>query len=226
MKKLALVSIVAIVFSNLCLAQQSATVDFAPHLKQAQQQRLSAADGSAELLVELAKISSFSARYQQQVFDEQQQLLQQGQGRLLLKKVAQFRFEGEEPEPVLLMSDGETLWFYNELLEQVSIYDAKAQVGQTAFALLTTTDPLLWQQYQVIARPDVFIIHPIDSNNPVQQLTLAFDKNGISEMTVIDINQQQSVFRFTDAQLNPDIADSQFTFTVPDSVDIDDQRQR
>lgn len=223
MKKLALV---ALLFSNLCLAQQAVPVDFAPHLKPAQQQRLSSPDGSAELLAELAKIDSFSARYQQQVFDDQQQLLQQGHGRLLLKKVAQFRFEGEEPEPVLLVSDGENLWFYNELLEQVSIYDAKAQVGQTAFALLTTTDPGLWQQYQVIAQQEVFIIHPLDTNNPVQQLMLAFDENGISEMTVIDINQQQSVFRFTDARLNQDIQDINFIFNIPDGVDIDDQRQR
>ncbi|KKO46739.1 cell envelope biogenesis protein LolA [Arsukibacterium ikkense] len=212
-------------FSNLSLAQQPATVDFAPHLNQIQQQRLSAPDGSAQLLAELARIDSFSARYQQQVFDEQQQLLQQGEGKLLLKKVARFRFEGIEPEPVLLVSDGENLWFYNELLEQVSIYDAKAQVGQTAFALLTTTDPALWQQYQVIAQQEVFIIHPLDSNNPVQQLVLAFNKNGLSEMTVIDINQQQSVFRFTGASLNPEIDDQQFVFRIPDGVDIDDQRQ-
>ncbi|MDX1678098.1 outer membrane lipoprotein chaperone LolA [Arsukibacterium sp.] len=223
MKKLALM---ALLFSNLSLAQQAAPVDFAPHLKQVQQQRLSAPDGSAELLAELAKIDSFSAHFQQQVFDDQQQLLQQGQGRLLLKKVAQFRFEAEEPEPVLLVSDGVTLWFYNELLEQVSVYDAKAQVGQTAFALLTTTEPELWQQYQVIAQQGVFIIHPLDSNNPVQQLMLAFDTNGISEMTVIDINQQQSVFRFSKARLNPQIDDKQFQFTVPAGVDIDDQRQQ
>lgn len=223
MKKLALI---ALLFSHVALAQQAPPVDFAPHLKQAQQQRLSAPDGSAELLAELARIDSFSARYQQQVFDQQQQLLQQGQGRLLLKKVAQFRFEGEEPEPVLLISDGVNLWFYNELLEQVSIYDAKAQVGQTAFALLTTTDPELWQQYQVIAQQEVFIIHPLDTNNPVQQLMLAFNENGISEMTVIDINQQQSVFRFSDARLNPVIDDKQFKFTVPQGVDIDDQRQQ
>lgn len=222
MKKLALV---VLLFSNLSLAQQPASVDFAPHLNQVQQQRLSAPDGSSELLAELAKIVSFSARYQQQVFDDQQQLLQQGQGSLLLKKVAQFRFEGEQPEPVLLVSDGSSLWFYNELLDQVSIYDAHAQVGQTAFALLTTTDPLLWQQYQVIAQQGVYIIHPLDSNNPVQQLMLAFNDNGISEMTVIDINQQQSVFRFTDAKLNPEIDDSQFEFTIPEGVDIDDQRQ-
>ncbi|MBV2129765.1 outer membrane lipoprotein chaperone LolA [Arsukibacterium indicum] len=223
MKKLALI---ALLFSHFALAQQAPPADFAPHLKQAQQQRLSAPDGSAELLAELARIDSFSARYQQQVFDQQQQLLQQGQGKLLLKKVAQFRFEGEEPEPVLLVSDGTNLWFYNELLEQVSVYNAQAQVGQTAFALLTTTDPELWQQYQVIAQQEVFIIHPLDTNNPVQQLMLAFNENGISEMTVIDINQQQSVFRFSDARLNPEIDDKQFQFTVPAGVDIDDQRQQ
>jgi outer membrane lipoprotein carrier protein len=223
MKKLALV---VMLFSSVAMAQNQASVDFAPHLNQIQQQRLSAADGSPQLLVELAKIRSFSANYQQQVFDSEQQLLQQGQGTLLLKQVARFRFEGVEPEPVLLVSDGNQLWFYNELLEQVSIYDAEAQVGQTAFALLTTTDPQLWQQYQVIAQQQVFIIHPLDSNNPVQQLTLAFNDNGISEMSVIDINQQQSVFRFSDVKLNSDIPDAHFQFMIPAGVDIDDQRQR
>ncbi|KKO50588.1 cell envelope biogenesis protein LolA [Arsukibacterium sp. MJ3] len=223
MKKLALV---VMLFSSVAMAQNQASVDFAPHLNQIQQQRLSAADGSPQLLAELTKIRSFSANYQQQVFDSEQQLLQQGQGTLLLKQVARFRFEGVEPEPVLLVSDGNQLWFYNELLEQVSIYDAEAQVGQTAFALLTSTDPQLWQQYQVIAQQQVFIIHPLDSNNSVQQLTLAFNDNGISEMSVIDINQQQSVFRFSDVKLNSDIPDSHFQFTIPAGVDIDDQRQR
>jgi outer membrane lipoprotein carrier protein len=223
MKKLA---VVVMLFSSVAMAQNQVSVDFAPHLNQIQQQRLSAADGSPQLLAELAKIRSFSANYQQQVFDSEQQLLQQGQGTLLLKQVARFRFEGVEPEPVLLVSDGNQLWFYNELLEQVSIYDAEAQVGQTAFALLTTTDPQLWQQYQVIAQQQVFIIHPLDSNNPVQQLTLAFNDNGISEMSVIDINQQQSVFRFSDVKLNSDIPDAHFQFLIPAGVDIDDQRQR
>tara|TARA_R110002126_G_scaffold38993_12_gene116026 strand:+ start:1729 stop:2400 length:672 start_codon:yes stop_codon:yes gene_type:complete len=212
--------------SSLALAQQPPAGNFAPHLAQAQQQRLSAPDASVSLLQQLATIDSFSADFQQQVFDDQQQLLQQGQGRLLLKKVARFRFEAVEPEPVLLVSDGDNLWFYNEILEQVSIYDAQAQVSQTAFALLTTTDQTLWQQYQVIEQQGIFIIHPLDSNNPVQQLTLAFNDTGISEMTVIDINQQQSVFRFSQAKLNPAIDDNQFDFSIPEGVDIDDQRQR
>jgi outer membrane lipoprotein carrier protein len=216
MKKLAFV---AFFFSSLSLAQHGAPDGTGQLLA-------GAPDDSGQLLAQLAKINSFSASYEQQVFDGQQELLRQGEGSLLLKKVSRFRFEGVEPEPVLLVSDGQSLWFYEESSERVAIYDAQAQVGQTAFALLTTADPMLWKQYQVIEQQEIFIIHPRDKNNPVQQLVLAFDDHGISEMTVIDINQQQSVFRFTDASLNPDIDDTYFVFDIPDGVDIDDQRQR
>lgn len=119
--------------------------DFAPHMQAARQQRLSAEDASAELKQQLAKIRTFSAAYQQRVYDIQQQLLQQGQGMLALQQGARFRFESTEPEPSLLVSDGKTLWIFNELLEQVSIYDAQSEVGQTPFALLTSNDPVLWQ---------------------------------------------------------------------------------
>ena len=98
--------------------------DFAPHMQAMRQQRMTAEDASAELMQQLAQVKSFSANYRQRVYDIQQQLLQEGEGTLALKQHARFRFESQTPEPSLLVSDGSTLWFYNELLEQVSIYNA------------------------------------------------------------------------------------------------------
>lgn len=200
--------------------------DFAPHMQALRQQRLSAEDASAELMQQLARISSYTANYQQKVYDIQQQLLQEGKGQLALKQGARFRFESTEPEPSLLVSDGKTLWVYNELLEQVSIYDAQSEVGQTPFALLTSTDEALWQQYQVTKQEQSFFIHPLNSDNPVQQLLLTFNQDKLIEMQVIDINQQQSVFLFSDIKLNPQIAERQFSFKVTSNLDVDDQRQR
>lgn len=206
--------------------------DFAPHMQAMRQQRLQAADASAELMTHLAKVKSFSANYQQRVFDIQQQLLQEGKGTLSLQQHARFRFESETPEPSLLVSDGTTLWFYNELLEQVSIYNAESEVGQTPFALLTSNDKALWQQYQITKSEHEssvstsFYIHPFDPNNPVQQLMLTFSDTTLIEMQVIDINQQQSVYQFYNAKLNSQLATTLFTFEIANHLDVDDQRQR
>ncbi|WP_423186673.1 outer membrane lipoprotein chaperone LolA [Alishewanella sp. d11] len=199
--------------------------DFAPHMQAARQQRLAAEDASAELMQQLAKVKSFSAIYQQRVYDIQQQLLQEGTGTLALEQQARFRFESQTPEPSLLVSDGKTLWFYNELLEQVSIYDAQSEVGQTPFALLTSTDQALWQQYQVTKQAQSFFIHPLSADNPVQQLMLTFSDNKLIEMQVIDINQQQSVYVFTEIKLNSVLASRLFSFTITSNLEVDDQRQ-
>ncbi|WP_333609249.1 outer membrane lipoprotein chaperone LolA [Arsukibacterium sp.] len=208
------------------VAEVFAAPNFAPHMQRLQSQRLTADDASADLMAQLSRVKSFSAHYQQQVFDNQQQLLQQGQGVLLLQQGGFFRFESTEPEPALLVSDGQSLWFYNELLEQVSIYDAKSEVGQTPFALLTSADTALWQDYQVTMQQQQFYIHPLDSNNPVQQLVLQFSDDILQQMQVIDINQQQSVFMFSQAKLNPVLAKETFHFTVTPELDVDDQRLR
>lgn len=200
--------------------------DFAPHMQAMRQQRMTAEDASAELMQQLAQVKSFSANYRQRVYDIQQQLLQEGEGTLALKQHARFRFESQTPEPSLLVSDGSTLWFYNELLEQVSIYNAESEVGQTPFALLTSDDKTLWQQYQVTKQAQSFFIHPLSADNPVQQLMLTFSDNKLIEMQVIDINQQQSVYLFTDIKLNSRLADSLFGFKIASHLDVDDQRQR
>lgn len=200
--------------------------DFAPHMQAARQQRLAAEDASAELMQQLAKISSYSARYKQRVYDIQQQLLQEGEGSLALKQHAKFRFESQMPEPSLLVSDSKTLWFYNELLEQVSIYDAAGEVGQTPFALLTSNDQALWQQYQVTKQAQSFFVHPLNADNPVQQLMLTFSGDKLIEMQVIDINQQQSVYLFDQIKLNSRISDAMFSFKVTKNLEVDDQRTR
>ena len=96
-----------------------------------------------QLQRKLATIKTFSASFEQQVTDAQHQLLQQGKGQLMIKQPARFRFETTEPEPNLFIGDGKTLWHYNELLEQVSLYDAKKEVNQTPFVLLTSNDASL-----------------------------------------------------------------------------------
>lgn len=174
----------------------------------------------------LASIKSFSASFEQQVFDAQNQLLQQGKGELMIKQPALFRFETTEPEPNLFIGDGQSLWFYNEALEQLTIYDAASEVNRTPFVLLTSTKPELWARYNVEQQGEQFIIHSKDADSPVKQLTLSFAGAALSKMQVLDMNQQTSEFNFTLMQLNIELEKGLFRFNPPEHTDIDDQRQR
>lgn len=179
-----------------------------------------------QLQRKLATIKTFSASFEQQVTDAQHQLLQQGKGQLIIKQPARFRFETTEPEPNLFIGDGATLWFYNEPLEQLTIYDAQNEVNRTPFVLLTSTKPELWQQYDVTRQGEQFVIRSKAADSPVKQLTLSFSGSALSKMQVLDMNQQLSEFNFTLVQLNIALEDSLFRFEPPEHTDIDDQRQR
>jgi outer membrane lipoprotein carrier protein len=172
----------------------------------------------------LATIKSFSASFNQQVFDAQKQLLQQGKGELMIKQPARFRFETTEPEPNLFIGDGNNLWFYNETLEQLTIYNAASEVNRTPFVLLTSTKAELWAQYVVKQQGDQFVIQSKAADSPVKQLTLSFSDGALSKMQVLDMNQQLSEFNFTLVQLNVALDDGLFQFSPPEHVDIDDQR--
>jgi len=179
-----------------------------------------------QLQRKLATIKTFSASFEQQVTDAQNKLLQQGKGQLMIKQPARFRFETTEPEPNLFIGDGATLWFYNEPLEQLTIYDAQNEVNRTPFVLLTSTKAELWQQYDVTRQGEQFVISSKAADSPVKQLTLSFSGSALSKMQVLDMNQQLSEFNFTLVQLNITLDDSLFRFEPPEHTDIDDQRQR
>lgn len=180
---------------------------------------------SQALQQQLATMPRFYARFEQQVFDMQQQLVQQGEGELWLQQPGKFRYQMELPEPVLFVGDGETLWYYHELLEQVTIYDAKAELERTPFTLLMSNDASLWQQYQITQLDDGYRIQADDPASPVQYLQLHFTATGLTSMQVLDLNGQRSMFHFQPRpDAGSDFAADLFQFQPPADVDIDDQR--
>ena len=185
---------------------------------------MSVADQANDLQKKLARLTSFQASFDQTVVDANNKLIQQGEGMLSLKQPSLFRFETQTPEPNLFIGDGKTLWFYAELLDQVSIYDAKEQVQKTPFVLLTSHDPKLWAQYSVTGADDQFDITPKDPSNAVKKLSLKFSGLALSKMIVIDSNGQNSSFDFNLVQYNTPLASELFQFAIPATAEVDDQR--
>ena len=194
----------------------------------------------------LANLNYFSANFTQEVVSEAGELLGQSSGNLAISKPNLANWHTLEPDELAIVSDGSDVWFYNPWIEQVSVYSLSAAIAKTPILLLTSKDESLWQQYtvsqKVVSQEGInqdkvnqqgnrFVITAKDANSQIKSLTLVFsDKeqneqgSELSQFSFLDATGQVSHIKLSnfDAQKIPD--SSLFTFTLPEGVQIDDQR--
>lgn len=203
------------------------------------------------LRTKLAKLNFFSANFMQKVVSETGELLEQSSGKLAISKPNLANWHTLEPDELAIVSDGNDVWFYNPWIEQVSVYSLSAAIAKTPILLLTSKDESLWQQYTVTqenillenaaqgntSQKEVssvdsrFVISAIDPNSQIKSLTLNFSIAGqekpvseLSQFSFLDATGQVSHIELSnfDAHKVPD--SSLFNFSVPEGVQIDDQR--
>lgn len=179
----------------------------------------------AELITKLTGIAYFSAQFSQQVFDNEQQLLSQASGELVVSKPNKLKWQTKEPDESLILADGQDVYLYDPFIEEVKIYGLAESIADTPLLLLTSEDKSLWREYTVEKLSDVS--YQISSFNPqaqVKHLVLTFDGIEINQLKVIDATNQQSVIDLTERNYHSVPNSSVFNFIVPEGVDIDDQR--
>lgn len=209
-------------------------------------------EASKKLLrTKLSDLSFFSANFTQKVVSEAGELLEQSSGKLAISKPNLANWHTVEPDELAIVSDGSDVWFYNPWIEQVSVYSLSAAIAKTPILLLTSKDESLWQQYtvsqemvsqeqfaqesahqnKVNKQGERFVISAKDPNSQIKSLTLVFSTNvqeeqgsELSQFSFLDATGQVSHIELSnfDAQKIPE--SSLFNFSVPEGVQIDDQR--
>lgn len=172
----------------------------------------------------LALTQGFSAQFTQQVVSPDGEVIMQGRGQLAIARPGLFRWESQEPEQELIVSDGKTLWYYSPFIEQVTLYDPQQVTTQTPFVLLTHNRASDWDHYQITFNDELFTLRDVQA--PETQYQLKIDPQGkIHQFVIIEQDGQRSEFQFSQWVLaEPEHA--QFHFKVPAGVEIDDQRQQ
>lgn len=179
------------------------------------------------LMDRLSGFKHFSADFSQQVIDEENNILQEGQGKLAVKKPNLLYWQTQQPEESVIVSDGDTLWFFDPFIEQATAYRVDTSVVNTPILLLTSTDESLWQQYSVShTDSDDFLIHANDLNSRVKTLELNFfpDSAMLKSFSIVDSTGQLSVIKLSEVAINQTIEPNLFQFNLPDGVYLDDQR--
>ena len=108
------------------------------------------ADAAGRLDTYLSELDTVSSQFEQHLFDEQHNLLEQARGTVLIDRPGRFRFEYTEP-PQLIVGDGARVWIYDPELAQVTVRDIDAALGSTPAVLLTTDRPV-GETFRVEAR--------------------------------------------------------------------------
>lgn len=182
-------------------------------------------DNQSELQERLNRVNSFSASFMQRVTTADGELVQDGEGVAWLKRPARFRWETTKPDKNLLVSDGETVWFYTPEVEQVSATWLRETLSQSVLALITRNDSSDWKRYKVVQRGDLFEVTPKSGDEDVKFFALIINRHGvIKQFATTETDGQQSIFIFQQFRQQP-LDDALFLFTPPPGVTIDDHRQ-
>ncbi|MFM2483416.1 outer membrane lipoprotein chaperone LolA [Celerinatantimonas sp. YJH-8] len=183
------------------------------------------ADPMSDLQAKLQPIEHFSADFQQTVISPEGKTVHQAQGRLVMAKPGKVFWQEQSPGDDQIISDGRTIWYYSPMVEQVSIYNASDAIAHTPFILLADPRAKSWSSYQVrqVQADSYRVTSKEDHQQPT--FTIVFNGDAIQEFDVTDSQGQQSRFKLAHFNLTPRINVKQFVFTVPQGVEIDDQRQ-
>lgn len=177
-----------------------------------------------ELQQRLQRIDTLSAVYTQTVSDAEGKNVQQGKGKLYIKRPNLFRLENQEPQENQIISDGKSLWFYDPFVEQVSIHWVKSAVNNTPFVLLTSNQVEHWQQYEVSQSADTFTLKPKAKQSNITAFSIRIDADGtLRHFSTIEKDGQANLYILRNITNQP-LPDSLFQFTPTKGIEIDDQR--
>ena len=183
------------------------------------------ADDAAALRQQLAKISQFSAHFEQTVLDAQGKILQKSSGEMQVARPDRFRWDTRQPDENLIVSDGKDVWVYDPFVEQVSVLKLAKAIENTPFLLITSSNPQIWKQYQVHQDNGSYMVTSRRKNQRIESLRIVFDEQGrLSRFEVDESQGQRSEFQLSAFNVSPAIKTADFSFKVPDGVTIDDQR--
>jgi outer membrane lipoprotein carrier protein len=181
-------------------------------------------DAKQQLKVKLALLATYQANFTQTVVDIENTLLQEAEGRIILRQPNNLYWELFEPNESVLLADGTNIWNIDPFLEQVVVYGANAALENNPLILLTNPDSTQWQKFDVSRLDSQFIIKPQELNGGIESLRLVFNGDTLIEIESQDGQQQKSLLLFSEIQQNHSLPADTFRFVMPEGYELDDQR--
>lgn len=172
----------------------------------------------------LSDLQTLRGAFQQEVVDSTGAIREVAEGTLAIQKPGRFRWDYRSPSPQLLVSDGRTIWLYDEELEQVTVRKAGEALGATPASLLAGRDKAsdAFEAVQGAARDGLEWVDlaPRRQDTDFRIVRLGFAGDQLRRMELEDRLGQTTRIEFSDVVSNPTLPPGLFDFQPPPGVDV------
>jgi len=145
-------------------------------------------------------------------------------GKVTIKRPAMMHWSFSEGAQ-LFVTNGERMWIYNKLDNQVIQYDDVSKTRSTSDSLLQSLDDLQ-SLFTITVKPEqngdfVLDMAPKGEATSFKQLLLTVNKEYVVKQLVItDAFDTVTKMQFNNVKLNGSVQDSIFEFTAPDGASV------
>ncbi len=181
----------------------------------------------AELTSILQPLKRFSAKFRQRIENQQGELVEEVEGRIVISRPGRAYWKTENPYAQTIVSDGETLWRYDADLEQLTV----GSMQRYSDAITTT---LLGGEMQDIKRhfaieygmkknrpqKNLFIFHPREKNGIIQRVEIRFRRGVPVSLRSYNSLGHLTTVLFRRTKKNPRIDPDFFRFDPPPNTDV------
>ena len=172
----------------------------------------------------LADVVTISGRFEQQLVDADNIVIESSSGTLDISRPGRFRWSYVDPYEQMLIADGLNIWSYDVDLEQVTVKPQADALGSTPALLLGGTTDVL-EEFDYIGsfmdRGTLWVrLRPRNSDNGFNKVELGFTEERLTRMLFEDNLGQTSLIALFDVAFNEEIDESIFSFSPPQGVDV------
>ena len=183
----------------------------------------SAAVGIERLEAFLDQVRSLTASFKQELWTEDERLLQTDTGSLSLKRPNRFRWTYDAPAELVIVADGEQLWIYDKELAEVTVTPFDDTVGASP-AVLLSGDRNVREDFEVVQSYTLDALDWIKlepkSASDFSSISIGFSGTELRQLELVDGLGQITRVELDDVVVNPEIADDVFHLDVPAGVDV------
>ena len=170
------------------------------------------------------ELESLYAHFDQRVLKPDGLVEDKSSGQVWLIRPNRFRWQYGGDFPELVVADGQKVWLYDEMLEQVTIKEQSFMSSDSPLMLLTDISRID-EQFEVRELGSDSGLHLLElrSHNPESEfdrILLGLDNGELLLMTMEDAFGLRTEIRFREIQRNPALDEKLFRFTPPEGVDV------
>ncbi len=172
----------------------------------------------------LKKMKTLQGQFVQIQYNADRRETQRASGTLELARPGRFRWVYTHPYHQELAADGESLWIYDQDLEQATQKPLRQALGQAPIMLLMENKPLdqdfLLTELGRDQGMDWVELKPREEGADFREVKFAFQNRMLSRMQLTDAFGQITLIEFSGMVLNPVLPEGHFQFNPPAGVDV------